>query len=362
MAWVTERIITGEIGNDAEYANNTIYSWTFGPGSSLADVHTGDNALSSLGPATGIGCSPVMTHTTMRIGFWFKCKGWWTSSAIVWLSSWNDTLDKYPYRIVCSDPDTTYIQYYRISDGSYQNVASVDSAKLIHGYMGEWHHIGMFVNYSTGTIALYDNGRYYMGVSGLTLQRPQHVYVAQQGIVGGQTYIDNLYFDFSAASELLACPPAKRYYYALPDGAGTYSQWTPTAGANYENVDDDPIPPDDDSSIVWTDTNNLVDTYTFSAISGLAPMTTISGALVQVYVRMYGEDGFGRLSTLAKIGGNELESDVRWVRPERLPSQDSDDKWWTVITGWFDDKPGGGEWTLADFNSAEFGFKSGGLV
>lgn len=32
----------------------------------------------------------------------------------------------------------------------------------------------------------------------------------------------------------------------LPNGAGNYAQWTPSAGANYENVDDNP--PDDDTT------------------------------------------------------------------------------------------------------------------
>lgn len=53
----------------------------------------------------------------------------------------------------------------------------------------------------------------------------------------------------------------------VPDGAGSSSQWTPSAGSNFQCVDDNP--PDGDGTRVSANAVNDIDTYTFGAV-GLA--------------------------------------------------------------------------------------------
>ena len=52
----------------------------------------------------------------------------------------------------------------------------------------------------------------------------------------------------------------------LPDGAGNYSQFTPSAGANYQNVDDSP--PDDDATYNESSAAAQKDSFTMGDLAG----------------------------------------------------------------------------------------------
>lgn len=85
-----------------------------------------------------------------------------------------------------------------------------------------------------------------------------------------------------------------------PDGVGNYSQWTPSAGSNYQNVDD--VTPDDDTTYNETITVGHKDSYTMenvpsnvNDITGLAvtvriTKTDANSRMVRAFLRIGGVD------------------------------------------------------------------------
>ena len=68
----------------------------------------------------------------------------------------------------------------------------------------------------------------------------------------------------------------------FPDGAGTYANFTPSAGANYENVDE--AVPDDDTTYNESSTIGHQDSYALDALS-VPNSTTIHGVKSQITAR-----------------------------------------------------------------------------
>lgn len=88
----------------------------------------------------------------------------------------------------------------------------------------------------------------------------------------------------------------------FPDGAGNYSQWVPTAGANYTNVDE--TTPNDDTDYVAESTVNDRDSYTYSNL--LSPATTILA--VAVVPRARTDDAAARtMKTFVRAGGTDYD-------------------------------------------------------
>lgn len=128
----------------------------------------------------------------------------------------------------------------------------------------------------------------------------------------------------------------------LPDGAGNYSQWTPTGEAsNYLTVDD--TTPDDDSTYVSVSGTNLKDTYTMDNLQ--TAVGTIYGVQSNIYAR---KDDAGTLgiqplfrisSTDYTISGENLSDSYNYLTKirEKSPATDT-------------------AWTITEVNSLEFGF------
>lgn len=106
---------------------------------------------------------------------------------------------------------------------------------------------------------------------------------------GGQTIDwDDFYICNSSGSLNNAYLGDVRIKTVFPDGAGNYAEWTPSAGSNYQNVDENP--PDDDTTYNSSATANQRDTYSFSslAISG----GSVKAAVINMQVRK--DDGGSR--------------------------------------------------------------------
>ncbi|HEX2594757.1 MAG TPA: hypothetical protein VHL34_24855 [Rhizomicrobium sp.] len=85
--------------------------------------------------------------------------------------------------------------------------------------------------------------------------------------------------------------------YILPNGAGNSTQWTPSAGANWQCVDE--VPPNGDTDYNATSTAGNLDLYTYQDI-------TNDPVLVQVcnYVRKTGAEGASMAVTLRQGSTN----------------------------------------------------------
>lgn len=131
-----------------------------------------------------------------------------------------------------------------------------------------------------------------------------------------------------------------------PTGAGNYAQFTPSASTNVSNIDDAYNGIDDDTTYNATAAGSAnKDSFVHSDLT--APS---GGAILAVVVSAYARktDGgsnqlkpFARLSATDATGtGKELTGTYGFIQ---LPMET---------------KPGGGAWTVADVNNAEFGYSS----
>lgn len=127
----------------------------------------------------------------------------------------------------------------------------------------------------------------------------------------------------------------------VPSGAGTTTQWTPSAGSNYACVDDSV--PDDDATYVSTDTTTEIDTY---AVGDLTSTGTIHGVQVMAFAR--NESGTGTLRLVARSGTTEeaSASDL---------SVDTSYSYKRAI--WELDPDTDAAWSASGVNAAEFGIK-----
>lgn len=76
-------------------------------------------------------------------------------------------------------------------------------------------------------------------------------------------YYDDIIINDTAGSVNNSWPGGAAIYALIPNGAGTTTELEPSAGANYQCVDD--VPPDDDTSYVESDVADELDTYALSA-------------------------------------------------------------------------------------------------
>ena len=122
-------------------------------------------------------------------------------------------------------------------------------------------------------------------------------------------------------------------------GAGDVTQFTPSSGANYTCVNENP--PDDDASYVEASASGTKDLYTYSSVTG-------GGAIhgVQIFTEARATDaGSVSLKTLAKSNGVESDdagqavATMGYLTYRRIMETD----------------PSGNPWTQTSLNAAQFG-------
>jgi hypothetical protein len=152
--------------------------------------------------------------------------------------------------------------------------------------VGTYHYIEAKVNVhdSTGTVHVRLNG---VEVLALTAQDTRNA--------GATGLIDNMRFfavsNGSHAHDFYVCDTNApngdflgdvRVDYLAVNAAGANTTWTPSAGSNFQNVDD--TDPDDDSTYNETDVANEKDSYQHAALTSLV-VEDIKGIVMQCFAR-----------------------------------------------------------------------------
>lgn len=125
-----------------------------------------------------------------------------------------------------------------------------------------------------------------------------------------------------------------------PDGAGNYTQWQPSAGSNYQNVDD--AINDDDAT--YNAESNVGDKDSFS-MSNLPSNGTVRGVQVTTIARK-DDAGSRTLRNFLRIGGVDYEGASKAVTDTYLLHQDI-----------FETDPSGGAWNQTKADALEVGVK-----
>lgn len=132
----------------------------------------------------------------------------------------------------------------------------------------------------------------------------------------------------------------------LPDGDGYIAQWAPSAGINWQNVDDPNTSapcPDGDSTVNISATPSDTDSFSFQNLATTSG--TIAG--IQVSCNVKKDDAGSRsLKFFVRIGGNNYYSDTFTLL----------DSYRYFAYCWDINPATSVPWMISDINSAEFGY------
>lgn len=234
------------------------------------------------------------------------------------------------------------------ADGSFSlyrgTTTLLDTTPVNQCYVGEWNYFEfkLVISDSVGAWEVRKNGASihtgtgfdtrasaaYTTATTLYLQGPS----AYGHCAYDDLYIDDAQFHGDCRVDTLH-----------PTANGTYAQWTPLAGQNYENVDE--VSPDNDTSYNSTVTAGAIDTYVMDNLSALG--STIYGVALNLSLRKT-DAGTVICHAMTRIGSTDFEgttdhnvSDV-YRYAQEIYEVNPDD---------------GAAWEEADVNGAEFGVK-----
>lgn len=252
-------------------------------------------------------------------------------------------------RIVGADFTTLVELRYVFTGGTFQLIVDgVLRDTIVGGYAPlNYQHIGMDMKIDpvSGWVNVYINGLLKLSYSGDT--GDVDIVEMYFGKVAAPStcefHMDDVYLDDTTGEGAPALPPLLRFYYVSPNGAGNYTQWTPSAGSNYQCVDE--IPPDD-ADYVETNVVDEFDSYAMATIT-LEAAQTLYAVIPTVYARRY--DLTEQLALGTRYSATDLVgSDQLLVTAEKFYFERQTTK------------PGGGAWDQSALDGFEFLMKSRG--
>jgi hypothetical protein len=209
---------------------------------------------------------------------------------------------------------------------------------------GAWDYIEIkvFIHDTTGTIEVRVNGT---AVITLTNQDTRNAGTAQ---------VTNVFLGSSGVNSADICDwyiadttgtanndflGDTRVLELYPNGAGTYTDFTPSAGSNYQAVDE--TAQDGDTTYVESSTVGHKDTY---AYTDLATSPTIKGAMLLILAKK-DDAGARSIALTCKSGATEDDGTTAALSTSYV--------YYSKI--WETDPDTAAAWTAANLNSAEFG-------
>lgn len=215
-----------------------------------------------------------------------------------------------------------------------------------------WMHVALHfkAHASAGYISLYVDGVLVFTYSGNTGGNIDSVYFGGNRSPtsgwGAFAYFDDFYVD-DAVGEIDVAPPSKRFLFSLVDGAGADAQFTPSAGSNFQNVDDSGAP-DGDTTYNKALSAGLKDTFTLSNIT-LPADHVIRAAIVLAVVKRT-DAGTASQIKLHSYDGATYQSGSAQTPPTSYNTL------WERQTL----QPDGSAWNETDFNAMNWGYESAG--
>ncbi len=215
---------------------------------------------------------------------------------------------------------------------------------------GVWYYIELKVltNNSTGTVDVVVNGLNWLSLTSQDTQEGANAYHTAVRLGMNDGTVLNCYDDMyildasgSANNDILG----NRKVVALdPDGAGDDTDWTPSAGSNYQNVDEGGLL-DEDTTYNETSIDTNQDLYTFGNLPGDA--VSVDGIQITSEARVTA--GQMDLSNVIKTGTTtspgtpETITSTDYVTSVRVEEQDPDTS---------------AAWTPSGVNGAQFGIRA----
>lgn len=243
------------------------------------------------------------------------------------------------------DAGTDQVTVYVDTDGSikvYRGQGATLLGTSATGLITDnvWYHIeGKFkIDNSTGTFEIKVGGVSVLSDTGVDTQNTANAYMNRIhfGYASAENrYIDDLYILDTTGTENNDFLGDCRIETIRPEGVGNSTDFTPSTGANWENVDD--TFPDDDSTYNYHAPQGLPGTDLFA----MEDLTTISGEIFAIQPVMYtrkDDAGSVNLSSVIRTGGADYVGsgislpDAYVFHTDILELNPDGDVDWTVTT------------------------------
>jgi hypothetical protein len=207
-----------------------------------------------------------------------------------------------------------------------------------------WYYLEFkaYIHAALGSFELRLDGVNICSAANVNTQQTANAYANQIWALGQfDNYLDDWYLGDGAGAINIDFLGDLKIIRRKPNAAGTYSEWTPSAGANWQNVAENT--PDGDATYNETDTVGARDTYNFEDV-------TLTGSIKGVQLNLCHrktDAGTRKVKPLCRSGaadfqGSEdsLDDTYRYNKPGAIYETDP-------ATGL--------PWTIANLNAAEFG-------
>ena len=199
---------------------------------------------------------------------------------------------------------------------------------------------------SGGAVEVWINGQSVLSVVGNTANTGSPNWDGWEltyAVTSAQCRVDNIVIYSTTGDPPTSRTPETRIWDTLPTGAGATTQWSPSAGANWQCVDEQPS--NGDSDYVLAASSGLTDTYS-------TPAAAEAGSIiyaVAIHATMRKDDaGTNEVDGVIRSGGNNYAHGS----PAGVNSSYGRHRWI-----WHSDPATGASWTVAGANAAQPGIR-----
>jgi len=301
--------------------------------------------------------STAATSNTARVTRTFPASATWVIGFYAKLS--HPAISTAPYLVRLLDSGTMQLELRLDSTGklvvTHGGTVYAGMTSTVPLVAGQWHYIEWRVTISNaapaGSCAVRQDGAQVIANTG-TFDAQETLNASANHLDLGTAIAVNVsgvsvhYSDLYVANKSGAVNNdflgERRVVTILPAGPGANSQWTPTAGANWQCVDDNP--PNLDTDYVWGDTMGQTDTYAMATL----PVAPVLVSAVQTTLTITkGETGTTNHAEIVRSGGTDYAG-ASTVTPN---------SWGMFSTVHENDPATAAPWTAAGINAAEFGVR-----
>ena len=255
----------------------------------------------------------------------------------------------------CNESGSNHTNIRLQTDGkfkAYRNTTSLGTSSAgVSASAYNYIEIDTTIHDSTGAITLKVNG---VSVLALTSQDTRNsgtgvitnVIMGGSGASGPTPYygygdFDDFYLIDTTGGTNNTFLGDVRVQAIYPTGAGNYTQWTPSTGSNYQNVDDNPA--NDDTDYNSSSTANQKDSFAFGDVTPTSG--TVYGVQVNLVTRK--DDGGTRsIRSLNRLSGTDANATAQTIGSS-----------YANYAFIHETKPGGGSFSITDVNNSEFGYE-----
>jgi hypothetical protein len=204
---------------------------------------------------------------------------------------------------------------------------------------------------TTGTVTLKLDGLTVLAITAADTNPGAYTAIDAIDLGGGgySWYSDDVYVTNEQGSVNTGFLGAPKIEFRTPDGAGVTTQGVPSSGVNnWDLVNDNPA-----NTVGYVDlvSTNDQDTYIHTDMGGSYLGTTPVKAVAVWAFGIKTDAGARNITPLARLSGTEIAADPIAMTTSNAISG-------AVVGDIFETKPGGGAWTVADVDDAEFGLRA----